>query len=127
MLCSPSGALHHFPEGAPRGAWPSLQPFRQGISSRSSSRSSCKYYYYYVGKGQMGSALMGSLQISYRLKYCLGTNLSKYVNFVYLFHNLSECITFAATPLVLTPFVRNQVCRGQLEHTFTHFLVTSGG
>ena len=38
-----------------------------------------------VGKANMGSALMGSF-----------------------FPNLSKFITFAAAPLVLTPFVRNQ-------------------
>ena len=47
-----------------------------------------------------------------------------------LFHNLSIFITFAATPLVLTPFVRNQgasaaVRGGQPKAITTNIMITS--
>ena len=35
-------------------------------------------------------------------------NICQHVDCAYLFPNLSKIITFAASPLVLTPFVRNQ-------------------
>ena len=67
-----------------------------------------------LGKGQIGSALMGSLQICcffdrgtfwvLPLTYFYLPQSSR----AYLFSNLSKFITFAAAPLVLTPFVRNQ-------------------
>ena len=69
----------------------------------------------------MGSALMGSLQ----MLCCLTEGLfgySREPTFLFpkvqghtFFPNLSKIITFAAAPLVLTPFVSNQVttARGQ--------------
>ena len=71
------------------------------------------------GKGQMGSALsalMGSLQIPC---FLTGTFWVLPLTYFYLpksasahlFPNLSKFITFAAAPLVLTPFVRNQPMR----------------
>ena len=80
------------------------------------------------GKGQMGSALMGSLHF-FLMFFDRGTvwvpicqNLSTPVNicqFGVPFSQSVKFITFAATPLMLTPFVRNQglqVVRGRLEH-----------
>ena len=66
-----------------------------------------------VGKGQIGSALMGSLLIVCFLTDFLGTPVNLLVIFPKVpgrtfFHNLTKLITFAAAPLVLTPFVRNQ-------------------
>ena len=63
----------------------------------------------------MGSALMGSLQISMWFDrgtfwvlpltyFCLPKGARTYL----FFHNLSKLMTFAAAPLVLTPFVRNR-------------------
>ena len=69
------------------------------------------------GKGKMGSALMGSLQISCALTegpfgYCrLPTCFFPKVPGRTFFPNLSKTITFAAAPLVLTPFVRNRGLR----------------
>ena len=40
----------------------------------------------------------------------------------YLFPNLSKYITFAAAPLVLTPFVRNQDVLLRGVGTLRHFL-----
>ena len=54
----------------------------------------------------MGSARMGSLRISYLLTEGL-FGYSFYP--IVIFPNLSELITFAAAPLVLTSFVRNQL------------------
>ena len=67
-----------------------------------------------VGKGQLGSALMWSLQTSRFLTEALfGYYL--YPSFIFakvpgrtFFHYLSKFITFATAPLVLTPFVRIQ-------------------
>ena len=67
------------------------------------------------GKGQMGSALMGPLQIScFLTEGFLGTPVDRII-FIFpkvpgrtFFPNLSTFITSAAAPLVLTPFVRNQ-------------------
>ena len=66
------------------------------------------------GKGRMGSALMGSLQIAC---VCYGWTfwvlpltyfyLPKSAS-AYLFPESVKNITFAAAPLVLTPFVRSQ-------------------
>ena len=70
-----------------------------------------------LGKGQMGSALMGSLQILCFLTEGL-FGCSRQPTFIFpkvpgrtFFHNLSKFITaktVAAAALVLTPFVRNQ-------------------
>ena len=68
-----------------------------------------------VGKGQMGSALIGSLQFSCVLTEKLfvyprpPTFVFQKVLVYTFFPNLSKSITFAAAPLVLTPFVRNQM------------------
>ena len=67
------------------------------------------------GKGQMGSALMGSLQIS--CFFDRGTFLVLSLTYfylpesarAYLFPQSVKIITFAAAPLVLTPFARNQI------------------
>ena len=65
-------------------------------------------------KGQMGSALMGSLQMLCFLTEGLfgysrwSTFISPEVAGHTFFANLSKFITFAAAPLVLTPCVRNQ-------------------
>ena len=75
-----------------------------------------------LGKGQMGLALMGSLQIS--CFFCLfwqstfgyslcPTFISPEVTGCTFFPNLSKFITFAAAPLLLTPFVRNQNAPGR--------------
>ena len=67
-----------------------------------------------LGKGQMGSALMEPLQV-----LCFSTEgpfgYSRKPTFIFpkvpgptFFPNLSRFITFAAAPLVLTTFVRNQ-------------------
>ena len=70
-----------------------------------------------VGKGQMGSALMGSLQISCFLTEgpfgysALPTFILPKVPGRTFFPNLSKIITFAAAPLVSTPFVRDQDAR----------------
>ena len=64
-----------------------------------------------LGKGQMGSALMGPLQIS-----CggdlLGTPVNRFVSQkcqgVPFSPNLSKFMFFAAAPFVLTPFVHKQ-------------------
>ena len=67
-----------------------------------------------LGKGQMGSALMGSLQIwSFWQRDLLGIPANLLFIFPEVpgrtfFHNLSKMLTFAVAPLVLTPFVRNQ-------------------
>ena len=67
-----------------------------------------------LGKEQMGSALMGSLQISFFWQRdFLGTPVNRLLfsqkcQGVPFFPNLSKYITFAAVPLVLIPFVRNQ-------------------
>ena len=87
----------------PEGQGPHLQRVRRGGGRPS-----------VLGKGQMGSALMGSLRIS-----CFSTEgllgYSRWPTFIFpkvpgrtFFPNLSKFITFAAAPLVLTPFVRNQ-------------------
>ena len=64
------------------------------------------------GKGQMGSALMGSLQmLCFLTEGLLGTPSTFTFQEVpgrTFFPNLSKFVTFAAAPLVLTPFVRNQ-------------------
>ena len=52
-----------------------------------------------LGKGQLASELMGSLQVS-----CFLTEV--------FFPNLSKFITFAAAPFVLTRFVRNRGAAG---------------
>ena len=63
-----------------------------------------------VGKGQMGSALTGSLQMSWFLTGVL-FGYSRQPSFIFpkvpgrtFFPNLSILITSAAAPLVLTPF-----------------------
>ena len=68
----------------------------------------------WVGKGQLGSAPLGSLHIL----RCLTEGLFGYSHsptFIFpkmpgrtFFPNLAKVITFAAFPLVLTPFVRNR-------------------
>ena len=63
------------------------------------------------GEGRMGSALMRPLQIS--CFFGRGTFwVLPLTNFdipkTTFFSNLSKCLTFAAAPLALTPFVRNQ-------------------
>ena len=70
--------------------------------------------YVELGKGQMGSALMGSLQMfmfsDRRTFWVLPLTyfyLPKSAR-AYFFPDPSKCIAFAAAPLVLTPFVRNQ-------------------
>ena len=60
-----------------------------------------------LGMGRMGSAVMGSLLISCFLTDFSGTPFNLFVSSQY-FPNLSNVITFAVAPLVLTPFVRNQ-------------------
>ena len=64
-------------------------------------------------KGQMGSALMVSLQISYLLTEG-PFGCSRKPTFIFpkvpgrtVFPNLSKLMTFAVAPLVLTPFLRN--------------------
>ena len=93
------------------------------ISNSCSSSINVKYvllvpllqqYQYVLVKGQMGSALMGSL----RIPCCFLTeglfryhsvNICQYLPILRsFFSNLSKFITSVATPLVLTPFVRNQ-------------------
>ena len=67
------------------------------------------------GEGPLGSALMGSLQISCLLTEGL-PGYSRQPNCVFpkvpgrtpFSPNLSKCITFAAAPLMATPFVRHQ-------------------
>ena len=73
-----------------------------------------------IGKGQMGSALMGSLKIScffFLQRDFFGTivNLRLFAlnARAYLFPNLSTLITFATALFALTPFVRNQGGRHQ--------------
>ena len=69
----------------------------------------------FFGKGQMGSALMGSLQTCCFLTEGLFGILP--LTYFHLpksarrtfFPNLSKSNTFTAAPLVLTPFVRNQI------------------
>ena len=66
------------------------------------------------GEGQTGSALMGSLQTScFFDRGTFGVLPLTYLCFPKsaqgtFFPNMSKLITFAAAPLVLTPFVRNQ-------------------
>ena len=67
-----------------------------------------------LGKGQMGSALMGALQTSCfdrgtfwvlpLTHFCLPNSARAYL----LPQSVKIRYTFAAAPLVLTPFVRNQ-------------------
>ena len=69
-----------------------------------------------IGKGQMGSALTGPLQIPSLFDW--GTFwVHPLTYFIFpkvpgrtFFPNLLRFITFAVSPLVLTPFVRNQDC-----------------
>ena len=66
------------------------------------------YIYIHIGKGQMGSALMGSLRMFRFLVLPLNPN-SPECQGVPLFQSGNiRIITFAAAPLVLTPFVRNR-------------------
>ena len=73
----------------------------------------------YWKKGQMGSTLMESLQ-TFRC-FLTGTFFVPPLTYFYFpkfpgrsfFPNLSKSITFAAAPLVLTPFVRNQASHAQ--------------
>ena len=83
--------------GSPRSSWSSASCW------------TCRAF----GKGQMGSALMGSLQISLFLQRdFLGTPvnllLSPQSAWEYLFPQSSKIVTFAAAHIVSTPFVRNQ-------------------
>ena len=64
-----------------------------------------------IGKGQTGSALMGSLRLIFF--FDRGTFWVLPLTCFYppksdRAYHLSKFITFAAAPLVLTPFVRNQ-------------------
>ena len=63
-----------------------------------------------VGKGQMGSALMESLQFVFWRRDFSPFNLLFILPKVpgRTFPNLSKFIAFAAAPWVLTSFVRNQ-------------------
>ena len=79
-----------------------------------------------LGKGQMGSALKGSLQISCHLT---GTFWVLPLTCFYLPKsaraypfppNLSKSIAFAAAPLGLTPFVRNQITAFRQEQSTFH-------
>ena len=81
-------------------------------------------------KGQRRSALIGSLQISKHfdkeglfvgtlVNLCLSSQKCQ----AHLFPQSVELITFAAAPLVLTQFVRNQVMYASLlskQHACTH-------
>ena len=79
----------------------------------------------------MGSALMGSLRTSCFLTgglfgySCQPTfvSLVPKVPGRTLFPNLSKIITFAATPLVLTPFVRNQSFRRSVDQTLSRSIL----
>ena len=78
-----------------------------------------------LGKGQMGSALMGSLQILCFLTEGL-FGYSRLPTLMFpkvpgraFFPNLPKFITLAAAPLVLTPFVRN---KARLCHAMPWFL-----
>ena len=77
------------------------------------------------GKGQTGSALMGSLQ--HFMFFDRGTFWVLLLTYFYLpksarayfFSQSVEFITFAAAPLVLTPFVRNQLFKA-ITHLESH-------
>ena len=75
------------------------------------------------GKGQMGSARMGSLQMScfvdrgicwvFLFTYFYLPKSAR--AYEYLFPQSVKIVTFAAAPLVLTPFVRNQETLNQTQ------------
>ena len=67
-----------------------------------------------IGKGQMGSALMGSLQIScfltgtFRVLPLTNFDIPKSAKVIPFSPLCQQISTFAAAHLVLTPFVRNR-------------------
>ena len=86
---------------------PSIPTFDQRLSSHLHGSTP-------IGKGQMGSALMGSLHFLFFDRNFLGTPVNlllspqKCQGVLFSSINLSKFIIFAAAPLVLTLFVRSQ-------------------
>ena len=84
------------------------------------------------GKGQMGSALMGSLK---NMFFDRGTSWVLPLTYfylpksarAYLFPQSVEFSTFAVAPLVLSPFVRNQQQRRQGEDRPLRVRLERGG
>ena len=64
-----------------------------------------------LGRGQMGSALMGSLQfLAFWQRHFWGTNLSKSINCAYLFPKSVKINNFCSDPISVDPICPQPMC-----------------